>query len=308
MQNSPATARAGRPVAALLALTLAACMVGSAVPAYAESPVSQRPATARPALGADAASVAFQQRLDSSLQRMLDAVLGPGRSAVTTSVELNLDQVVTSSTTHAWDPATGALSERISARSYTAGNGGTRYESSTESRVTALDELRETRRQAPGDVVRLSVAVLVDDTAAAKVDLAQVRELVSVAAGADAGRGDRVTVTAMPMHTEAAAVAQPETESHAALLIAGALLLLAGVMLLAALRWRRRRSRAVPVQADWREPLRVESQLQPSPVAATAVAPISAAPHRDDRERQRAIQAMDPAQAAQQLRGWIGPG
>ncbi|GID29860.1 flagellar M-ring protein FliF C-terminal domain-containing protein [Paractinoplanes brasiliensis] len=75
--------------------------------------------------------------------------LGPGRSTVTSNAELDLDQVTTSSTTYRRDPAAGSLSERISERSYLGDNGGTRYESSSTARVNALDQLHETRHEAP---------------------------------------------------------------------------------------------------------------------------------------------------------------
>ncbi|MCM4081842.1 flagellar M-ring protein FliF C-terminal domain-containing protein [Paractinoplanes hotanensis] len=242
---------------------------------------------------------------------MLDTLLGPGRSTVTTNVELDLDQVATSRTTYQQDPSAGALSERISERSYIGDNGGTRYDSSSASRVNALDELYETRREAPGDIIRLSVAVLVDEAAVANLDLAQVRELIAVAAGVDAGRGDRVTVAAMPMRTATAtptdnAVAQPGTASPAALrtaLIAAVLILVTCAALLA-LRKQRRRAAAASAAADRRELLRAQLHVQRTPVPAAAIATAL----DEDRRQQRAVGSVDPAQAAQQLREWIGSG
>jgi flagellar M-ring protein FliF len=160
----------------------------------------------------------------------------------------------------------------------------------------------------PGDVIRLSVAVLVDEAAAANLDLAQVRELIAVAAGVDAGCGDRVTVAAMAMRTAAAtstdnAVAQPGTESSAALwtaLIAAVLILLTCAALLA-VRKQRRRAAA----ADRRELLRAQLHIQRTPVSAAAA--VIATALDEDRRQQRAVGSVDPAQAAQQLGEWIGP-
>jgi flagellar M-ring protein FliF len=319
--TSSRVGRAGRLIVAFVALTLAGGASLGAAPAYAAT-LAQRqviaggytvsPATGglpRAALGVDATTAAFQDRLDAAVQHMLDTVLGAGRSTVTTNVELDLDQVATSSTTYQQDPSVGALSERISERSYVGDNGGTRHDGSSVSRVNALDELHETRRQAPGDIVRLSVAVVVDEAAAANLDLSQVRELVAVAAGIDAGRGDRVTVVAMPMRTATAtpldnAVAQPGTESPAALptaLIAAVLILLTCATLLAVRKQRRRAAAA----ADRRELLR--AQLHNHTLVPAAAAPIDTAPH-EGRRQQRAVGSVDPAQAAQQLREWIGPG
>jgi flagellar M-ring protein FliF len=143
-----------------VALTLAGGASFGAAPAYAAT-LAQRQAIAggytispatggftRAALAVDAAPPR-PSRLDDALQHMLNTVLGPVRSTVTTNMELDHDQVATSSTTYRRDPSAGALSERIGERSYVGGNGGTRYDSSSASRVSALDELRETRREAP---------------------------------------------------------------------------------------------------------------------------------------------------------------
>lgn len=321
--TSPRGGRAGRLIVALVALTLAGGASFGAAPAYAAT-MAQRQAIAggytvspatggftRAVLAADATTAAFQDRLDDALQHMLDTVLGPGRSTVTTNVELDLDQVATSSTTYQQDPSAGALSERISERSYIGDNGGTRHDSSSASRVNALDELHETRREAPGDIIRLSVAVVVDEAAAANLDLAQVRELIAVAAGVDAGRGDRVTVAAMPMRTATAtptdnAVAQPGIESPAALrtaLIAAVLILLTCAALLAVGK-QRRRAAAASAAADRRKLLRAQLHVQRTSVPAAAIATAL----DEDRRQQRAVGSIDPAQAAQQLREWIDPG
>ncbi|WP_203684607.1 flagellar M-ring protein FliF C-terminal domain-containing protein [Actinoplanes siamensis] len=308
-----------------MTLTVAGAASVGAAPANAAAPRTLLPAIAgaytvstaagsggftRAALGTDAATVAFQNRLNAAVQHMLDTVLGPGRSTVITNAELDLDQVATSSTTYQQDPSVGALSERISERSYVGDNGGTRYESSSASRVNALDELHETRREAPGRIIRLSVAVVVDEAAATKLDLAQVRELVAVAAGMDAGRGDQVTVAAMPMHTATAtraddAVAQSSTASPPFVLgtaLIAAFLILTACAGLLAVRKQRRRTAA----AGRRELLRAQLHIQRDPVPATA-SPIVTAPH-EGRRQQYAIGPVDPDQAAQQLREWIGPG
>ncbi|WP_433796617.1 flagellar M-ring protein FliF C-terminal domain-containing protein [Actinoplanes sp. CA-252034] len=311
----PRSGHAAGPVAALVALTLAGGVSAGATPAAAAvsgHTVSAAAADIRAGLTADAATTAFQDRLDSALQRMLDTVLGPGRSTVATNVELDLDQVTTSSTTYTRDASAGALSERVSERSYTGDSGAARYRSSSASRVNALDELHETRREAPGDIVRLSVAVLIDDAAAANVDLAQVRELIGVAAGIDVSRGDQLTVTAMPLRSGTAtpadsAVAQSGAASHAGprtALVVAALILLIGGMLVA-VRRRRARAAAASAAADRHGLLRAELYHHRPPVPAATV-PIAAAPDRG-REQQRAIMPVDPARAAQHLRGWIGP-
>jgi flagellar M-ring protein FliF len=252
---------------------------------------------------ADAATVAFQDRLNSALQKMVDAVVGPGRAVVTTTAALDFDQIETTSTTYTRDPAAGALSESLSRTSYTDTTGATRYESTGAARVNALNVLRETRRAAPGRVTRLTVAVLVDVVAGKSVDLAQLRSLVSVAAGIDPRRGDALAVAAMPMNPRTTATAEATTGEPGTApaagrwLLAGAVLGMFAVTLLLA-GWRRKRA-----QRDDSPPVRatVDGPRLPAAIAAPPQ------PHRDSLQRQRQISRNagdDPQQAAAVLRAW----
>src|SRR3954466_7542685 len=74
--------------------------------------------------GADSQTVAFQNRLNSSLQNMLDSVVGPGHAVVTTTAELDYDQTNTTTKTYTSDPAVAALSESISREAYNNGAQG----------------------------------------------------------------------------------------------------------------------------------------------------------------------------------------
>jgi flagellar M-ring protein FliF len=268
--------------------------------------------------GFDADTVAFQNRLNSALQKMLDAVLGRGRAVVTTAAELDFDQIETVSTTYARDPSVGALSERLSRSSYTDNDGATRYESTSAVRANALNAVREVRRKAPGGVKRLSVAVLVDAAAGEAIDLAQLRTLVSVAAGVDPGRGDAVAVAAAPLNTGAVDSAQTTlagseaspTTNRQPMFIATGLTLLILVLLLAGLR-RRRHSTRMAAERDHRRRMRGALQGQPATVAAAiAASPAPGKPRYESFERQRMIGQFpaDPEQAAAVLRGWTGSG
>jgi flagellar M-ring protein FliF len=262
------------------------------------------------AAGSDAATAAFQDRLAGALQKMVDAVVGPGRAVVTTTVELDFDQVETSSTTYRRDPSAGALSERLSRTSYTDSTDGTRYESSGAVRTNALNVVHETRRAAPGRVEKLNIAVLVDAVAGKAVDLAQLRNLVSVAAGADPRRGDVVAVAAMPMNPGAApAAGSTPTDSGTAPAagrwpaIGAVLALFIGMLLLAS----RRKRRAMRISAPAEDLRRVRATLDDRRSASEVVA--LEQPSRSDGHRQRQISryaADDPEQAAAVLRGWVG--
>jgi flagellar M-ring protein FliF len=189
--------------------------------------------------GIDSETVAYQNRLNTSLQNMLDSVVGPGHAVVTTTAQLDFDQTQTKSKTYSADPSLPALSESISREAYNNGagsgtggvlgpdniqvpngntsSGGTgQYENSSTVRNNTLNSVEETRQAAPGTVQKLNVAVLLDSTTAGTVDSAQVQQLVSTAAGIDATRGDTVAVAAMPFDTSAAAAAQSALAQSAA--------------------------------------------------------------------------------------------
>jgi flagellar M-ring protein FliF len=261
----------------------------------------------------DADTAAFQNRLNSALQKMLDSVAGPGRAVVTTAAELDFDQVETVGTTYDQDPSVGALSERLSRKSYTDDSGGTRYESTTAVRANALNSLRETRRNAPGGVKKLSIAVLVDATAGQTIDLAQLQQLVSVAAGIDPRRGDAISVAAMPLHSGTASTAESTLSRTAAepaasrrsMLSAAALGLLILILVLA---WRRYKRREIRMSAQRDQLQRMRAALEASATAAIAP-PTAAIPRHESLERQRMISRSiteNPGQAAAVLRGWAG--
>ena len=190
--------------------------------------------------GSDSQTVAYQNRLNTSLQNMLDSVVGPGNAVVTTTAELDFDQTSTTSRQYTSDPSVAALSEQISREAYNGddgpGQGGVlgpdniqvpngntstsaagQYENTQQTRNNAVNQVDEVRKSAPGGVKKLSVAVLLNATTAGTVDSAQVQQLVSAAAGIDATRGDSVAIAAMPFDTSAAEAAKKElAESSAA--------------------------------------------------------------------------------------------
>jgi flagellar M-ring protein FliF len=55
--------------------------------------------------GDDSQTAAFQTRLNTSLQNMLDSVVGPGHAVVTTNAELDYDQTETTTKSYTQDPS-----------------------------------------------------------------------------------------------------------------------------------------------------------------------------------------------------------
>src|SRR4051812_39527366 len=176
--------------------------------------------------------------MNQSLQNMLDKVVGPGHAVVTTTTELDFDQTQTTKKTYNAAPSRPALSESNSREAYngagncaggvlgpdnisgpgcTTGTTGTgQYENSQSVKNNAINETQEVRKSAPGSIKKMNVAVLLDSTTAGTIDPAQVQQLVSAAAGIDAGRGDTVAVSAMPFDSSAAKAAQQSLNAAAA--------------------------------------------------------------------------------------------
>ena len=188
----------------------------------------------------DSQTVAFQNRMNTSLQNMLDNVVGPGHSVVTTNATLDFDQTQTTSKTYQQDPSLPATSEQNSREAYNGSgncNGGVlgpdnisgpgcnsggsssgpgQYENSTDTRNNALNEVNKVSKSAPGSIKNLHVAVLLDSTTAGAVNPTQIQQLLSSAVGIDPTRGDTIAVSAMPFDTSAAKQAQTALTASAA--------------------------------------------------------------------------------------------
>jgi flagellar M-ring protein FliF len=292
--------------------------------------------------GAESQTVAFQNRLNASLQSMLDSVVGPGNAVVTTTAELDFDQTETTTETYTADPALPALSERIQREAYNGngtGQGGVlgpdniqvpngaagagQYEQSDTTRNNALNKTTEARRSAPGRIKRLNAAVMLNSTVAGTIDPAQIQQLVSVAAGIDPTRGDAVAVAAMPFDTSAAEAAQTALAQSAAAEQAAkqeSLLKTAGmvlvVLILLFLAWRasrRAKKRKALTPAELAHLERMQAALEQQRLAelnAVIPSPAIEAPVYDESrdERQREIEQMveeQPEEVAALLRGWL---
>jgi flagellar M-ring protein FliF len=178
-------------------------------------------------------TVAFQNRMNTSLQSMLDSVVGPGHSVVTTTANLDFDRTSTTSKSYQQDPSLPATSEQNSREAYNGTgncNGGVlgpdniagpgcgsgsgsssgpgQYENSTSTKNNALNEVTKQIQSAPGGIQSLHIAVLLDSATAGSVDPTQIQQVLSSAAGIDPTRGDTIAVSALPFDTSAAKSAQ----------------------------------------------------------------------------------------------------
>ncbi|MBO3744137.1 flagellar M-ring protein FliF C-terminal domain-containing protein [Actinoplanes flavus] len=141
----------------------------------------------------DPQTLAFQTRLDQSLQTMLDSLVGPGNSVVTTTATLDFAQVdPTVSDSAAPDGVLGPDSIQVPDGSNSAAAGRGETGETIDSNV--ISEVIEVRRNAPGVVKRLVIVVQMNIEAAGYVNPAELEQLIGAAAGVDSDRGDSVTV------------------------------------------------------------------------------------------------------------------
>ncbi|OLF19360.1 flagellar basal-body MS-ring/collar protein FliF [Actinophytocola xanthii] len=311
--------------------------------------------------GSDQATTDYEDRLSGSLQEMLTQVVGPNHAVVQVTADLDFDKTETKSQTYTSDEDTAPLSESTTDEKYTgtgaggnnnaggvlgqtngttagvtggANGGNGTYQQTKEVRDNAVNSVIETRQSAPGKVRKLGVAVLLDSATAAKVDMAQVRQLASSAVGLDTTRGDTLAVSAMPFDQSAAetakeelAAAQAEAEQAEMIsLIKTAAGALGGILLLLFLLLvlRRRRKRALAAQSEERTLEAIKAQLERAKldmIENDATKELSApdtkgqlgpgAGYGPSDEQQRKLEEIEalvdeqPDEVAQLLRGWL---
>jgi len=156
----------------------------------------------------------FEAAVAGSIQELLEPVTGAGKARVVVSADLDFDQRERVSETFAEPGTSPIVSESSSTETYTNGAGqivggvlgpdaipipegeeGSEYGREEATRTFAVDKVTEQVKAAPGNVERLSVAVLVDESAG--VNTAEITDLVTAGAGLVPERGDTIEVSAM---------------------------------------------------------------------------------------------------------------
>lgn len=193
------------------------------------------------------AQTAYEQRVAASISAMLARTTGAQNVAVTVTAELDLDakqstiddygsigtdtaggQVVSDSGQielygdAAAQGAAGSLGVGgvtiATAVPTSVAAGG--YASASSDKAYVIDRVVQQVTNAPGLVVKMSVAVLLDDKAVSAAQVADIEKLVTAAAGIDDARGDSLVVTRLPFNTaaadEAAKVVAADTAETAA--------------------------------------------------------------------------------------------
>ena len=160
----------------------------------------------------------YETALATDVRRLLDTVVTPGTASVVVRADLNFDEQSTES--EVYDPESSvALREQTIAENYvgtgtppggtlgvdgeelvTEESDGYTYERAEATREYGVDRVVTRSVVAPGQVEKLSVAVVIDDgslTGAPVPSVTEVEALVTAAVGLDTSRGDSISVAAV---------------------------------------------------------------------------------------------------------------
>lgn len=181
-----------------------------------------------------AAEQAYATEVQKRVQAILDTILGPNRSVVQATVEMDWTQ--REITSNMYEPTAVAVrsSQIINENSTEGGTeggvpgaetnlpegeettvetGGSTYERSEETLNYEVSQIQSHEIVAPGKVSRLSVSVMVDGiTDQAQMDA--IKAAVQVAAGIDTTRGDQIVVEAFDFDTTAVDTLNAELEKQ----------------------------------------------------------------------------------------------
>jgi flagellar M-ring protein FliF len=168
---------------------------------------------------------AFEQSLGTSLTQLLGRTTGLDKVSVTVSAVMNMDEKTQVSERYTKPVGTKAETDtglintqNPNSETYKgvtpnnnsvlgpdgapvstpSNNAQTDYTKSNGEVSYLYDKVVEEVKAAPGSIVKLSVAVVVDDKAVAAEKVADIEGLVRAAAGLDTARGDQVVVTRLP--------------------------------------------------------------------------------------------------------------
>lgn len=175
------------------------------------------------------ATRAYEENLRAHLQSMLDSVVGATRSVVRVQAELDFqslqltretldppdgegvvrrEETVHEQYTGSAGGEVGGPAGLVAMQTQARGDGGS-YEHRKESREYDYSRVQEQVSSPPGQVRRLTVAVVIDQSLSGDA-ARQVRQVVTAAAGIDQQRGDSITVESMAI--DAVKVAEEETK------------------------------------------------------------------------------------------------
>jgi flagellar M-ring protein FliF len=286
----------------------------------------------------------YEARLSASAQKILDSVVGPGRSVVSVRADVDLSERETTSETYVYDDDVPPLSESTTTEEYVgtgvpvggvlgpenmpdaagnAGGGESTYNKESTTANNAVGKTVEVEKGAPGEINRLTVSVVMDEAVAGNLNQQQMRDLMITAVGLDDARGDDITVASLPFDTtaadnaaaemEAAREAEASAEMWSMIRTGG---IAAGIALVVLIVWLRSRRRG-DVEEDY-EPLeltddmlaeldrlRIQSTREAAPQVDTRQMELAAAERQKVRGEISTMVSEKPDEVAAMLRGWL---
>lgn len=187
-----------------------------------------------------AMEAAYDRSLQTRLDAMLAATLGPGKAVTQVHAVLDLDKVTTDtqtfdettpvpleaetsketldSTGGSTGAVTGTAANTPPGSTFpatTSGNGTTKYKKNSSSLRNGVDQVRSQIEKTPGAVVRQTVAVQVSNEVPADV-VATLEDSIKAAVGYDAKRNDLISVQAVPFAEDGTAVTSAAAAKKAA--------------------------------------------------------------------------------------------
>jgi flagellar M-ring protein FliF len=285
----------------------------------------------------------YENRVRSSVQALLDQVVGAGHAAVTVTADLDRDQSHKTIEQFSQPENTSPLASSRTSEKY-SGTGGSNatgvlgpdniavpsgaatagaYESTTEDLTNAVNKTTEEITSPAGGVARQSVAVVVDSSVKG-LDLKNLESTISAAAGIDTTRGDTLSVQSMAFDTTSAKAAQTAlkaADAQAAKDRQNSLLKQAGwavlivlifviLLIMGVRRSRRARREAIDLgllSVTPVEETRLAIETAAEGLAALEAAPVPAGNPPAQRKRDEITQLADehPDEIAELLRGWL---
>lgn len=187
------------------------------------------------------ATAQLENDIAGELRTMIGRVTGMDNVAVTVRADLDLTEREAVSEIYDTSNTEGAgvvTNERTSTETYTgtqaadqtgvlgpdgavvapvtAAGGENTYNKDDAERNYAINRTVESVTDAPGEIKRLHVAVLVDESVVSEEQVAAIEQLVSTASGVDTERGDQVVVTRLAFDTAAEEAATQAAEAQVA--------------------------------------------------------------------------------------------
>lgn len=289
---------------------------------------------------------AYERELAAELQGMVARVTG--FDSVSVNVQASLDLTEKQSTSEVFDSSDEesgvVVNERVASETYsgsqepgdtgvlgpdgatvseTVDGNESAYSKDDTQRNYAVNRTVTSTVEAPGDVERLHVAVLVDEGSVTEVQAAEIEAMVATAAGIDTQRGDQISVTRLTFDRgarEAVEEATTALEDAAATrarntliqtIVIGAIVLIAVLLAYRSVR-RARREIATPIDIGEIRAARLDDDEDEDEVAALAPPPEPepepdpvALASQNALEELSALADRSPEDVAQILQSWL---